>query len=310
MNFSDISRGGKGRLLAAILSAAIAVGLWYMVSVRDKLDAQIEVNLDYTGIPPNLVVTEGLIHKIAVRLRGPERLLRSITQSNQTESVNLSHIKKGVTVVPLAAETLDARFRAFTIVDVQPPRIVIKADNVLERSISVHAVPESPLREGVLTVENITMTPATVQLRGPESLISSIASLPLIIRLDPKAAGRTVNQTITLDTPSLVTANPSSVKQYTITSGRVTVTRRWPVTVVGGDRRRHQVEPREVELTVEVPEALARSGRYLDELEIVCMLPDIAPGKSVRLPLQFRPPEGMTIISPAVETVIVTRKAH
>lgn len=77
-----------------------AVGMWYVVSVRDRLEAQVEVNIDYYGIPPNLVVTDGLISKITVRLRGPETLLRSIPQQRLTQAVDLSDIKKGVTVVP------------------------------------------------------------------------------------------------------------------------------------------------------------------------------------------------------------------
>lgn len=77
--------------------------------------------------------------------------------------------------------------RAFELVDVQPPRIVITADTLAERSVPIRAVLESPLRSGALTVENVTVSPASVTLRGPEGVISSINNLPLGIRLDPKA---------------------------------------------------------------------------------------------------------------------------
>lgn len=296
-------------LLSIFLALGIAVGMWYMVSVRDRLEAQIEVNLDYHGIPTNLVITDGLINKAVVRLRGPETLLRSATQSKIIQSVDLSSIKKGTTVVPLAVENLGARFRAFDLVDVQPPRIVIKADNLMERSIPVREVVESPLRGGALTVGDITVSPATVTLRGPETLISPLSFIPLTIRLDPKDAGNTVQQNITLDTPGMVTATPPSVKvQYTITSGRTVVSRRCKVDVQGGRGRRYSIDPPEVTVMVEVPEALAKNGRYLGEMDVSLVAPELSPGESTTAPLHFKLPEGMTLLKPTTEEVTISRK--
>ena len=205
-------------LLSLFVAFAVAVGMWYVVSVRDRLEVQLEVGIEYNGIPPGLVVTDGLVSKVQVRLRGPEILLRSISSRSLTEAINLSNIKKGTTIVPLTSDNMGPSLRAFELVDVQPPRIVITADTLAERSVPIRAVLESPLRSGALTVENVTVSPASVTLRGPEGVISSISNLPLGIRLDPKAAGTTVEQTLLLDTPSLVTSNPASVKvQYTIT---------------------------------------------------------------------------------------------
>ncbi|MBO4301417.1 MAG: YbbR-like domain-containing protein [Desulfovibrio sp.] len=290
-----------------LLALLIAVGMWYMVSVRDRLEAQVEVSLDYIGVPHNLMITEGLINKVVLRLRGSETLLRAVTRGNLVQAVDLSSIKKGTTIVPLAAEHLDARFRAFELIDVQPPRIVVKADNVMERSVPVRAVVESPLNSGALTVENVSVTPATVALRGPESIIADISHVPLIIMLDPKAAGTTVHRTIALDTPSLVTPSPASVKvQYTITSGRTVLTRRCKVMFVGGARRQYTVHPSEIDVLVEVPEALARNSRYLKEMEVSVAVPDIGPGESAKLPLHFRLPEGMTLLNPLSEEVTVT----
>ena len=309
-------------LLSLLVAVLAAVGMWYVVSVRDRLEAQVEVNIDYYGIPPNLVVTDGLISKITVRLRGPETLLRSIPQQRLTQAVDLSDIKKGVTVVPLGGDNLGPTFRAFELVDIQPPRIVIKADTLMERSVPLRTIVDSPLRGGALTVENVSVSPATVVLRGPEDVVSDISSVPLTIMLDPKAAGTTVHQTITLDTPSLVTANPPSVRvQYTITSGRTVVSRRCKVelagenglnkedyALVGETRRQYTVEPEEVTVLVEVPEALAKSARYLGQLEVSVTPPALEPEQSKKVELRFRLPEGMTLLNPATEEVTVSRK--
>lgn len=306
--------GDKSRLVRAphALSMLIAVLLasimWYAVSVRDRLEAQVEVNIDYYGIPSNLVITDGLVSKLTVRLRGPETLLRSIPRERLTEGIDLSHIKKGETVVPLGKDELGPAFRAFEVVDIQPPRIVIHADTVLERSVPVQARPESSLHGDALTVENLSVTPGTVILRGPEQVINTLTRIPLAIKLDPKAAGTTVQQNITLDTPSLVTATPPSVRvRYTITSGRTVVSRHCNILVDSDADHKYTVQPGDITVLVEVPEALAKNAKYLNDLAVSVLPPAMEVGETRQVKLRFRLPEGMTLLNPANDDVKVTR---
>ena len=107
----------------------------------------------------------------------------------------------------------------------------------------------------------------------------------------------------------MVTANPPSVKvQYTITSGRTVVSRRCKVELAKESRPFYTVEPDEIAVLVEVPDALAKNGRYLGEMDISLITPDIPPGESVKVPLRFKLPEGMTLLNPVTEEVTVTRK--
>lgn len=308
MKSSDFFRRAPN-LMSMLVAVLAAVSMWYVVSVRERVEAQLEVTLDYYGIPANLVITDGLINKAIVRLRGPETLLRSVTQGKLTQAVDLSRIKKGVTVVPLTAEHLGPVFRAFELIDVQPTRIVVKADTLIERSVPVRVTVDSPLRNGVLTVENVKVTPATVILRGPETVVEEIASIPVPIMADAKAAGSTVHQVVTLDTPSLVTAVPTTVKvQYSITSGRTEVTRICKVEILAENRRLYLVDPDEVSVQVEVPEALAKNASYLGELGATVSPPDMDEGESRKVELRFRLPEGMTLLNPGTEEVTVSRK--
>ncbi|MDY0259705.1 MAG: CdaR family protein [Desulfovibrio sp.] len=308
MTSSRLSRRSP-HLMSMLVAVLAAVSMWYVVSVRDRVEAQLEVTLDYYGIPANLVITDGLINKVLVRLRGPETLLRSVTQGKLIQAVDLSHIKKGVTVVPLTAEHLGPGFRAFELIDVQPPRIVVKADNLIERSVPVRVAVGSSLSNGALTVENVSVTPANVTLRGPEAMVEDIASVPVPIQADPKAAGSTVQQVVTLDTPGLVTPIPPTVKvQYSITSGRAEVTRSCKVEVLAENHRQFTVTPAEVSVHIEVPEALVKNAQYLKQLEATVSPPDMAEGESRKVEIRFRLPEGMTLLNPGTEEVTISRK--
>ncbi|MDR0816224.1 MAG: YbbR-like domain-containing protein [Desulfovibrio sp.] len=296
-------------LFSLVIAVLTAVCLWYVVSVRDRLEAQVEVGIDYFGIPPGLVVTDGLISKVVIRLRGPEILLRSVTQQRLVRAVNIASIKKGVTVVPLSSDTMGPSFRAFEIVDIQPTRIVINADNLTERSVPLRPILDSPLRNGALTVDNVSVTPASVLLRGPEKVVSAISSLPLTIMLDPKATGDTVSKNIVLDTPSLVTAAPSSVQvQYTITSGRTVLSRQCKVNLITENSQLYDISPTVITVLVEVPEALSKNTSYLEQLDVNIVPPSIEPGQKVKADLRFRLPAGMTLLNPPAEQVMIIRK--
>ena len=105
-------------LFSLVVAVLTSFSIWYMVSVRELRETQIDIIVDYFGIPADLVITEGLVNKITVRLRGPETLLRAFTQRHLVRSVNLSNIRKGVTTVPLTNEFLGQAVQTFEIVDI------------------------------------------------------------------------------------------------------------------------------------------------------------------------------------------------
>ncbi len=294
--------------LSIILSVCIATALWYMVSIRDRIEMQIDVNMDYIGIPKHLIVTDGLIRTVTVRLRGPEALLRNITTRHLRQQIDLSHIKKGVTVVPLTAEKLSGYYRAFDVLDVQPPRIVVKADNVLERTIPVQPEVISNLRKGAITVTDIKISPSTVTVRGPESLVGDLTSIRLPLEIDTRATGSVTQPSLSLDAPGLVTITPSNVQAtYTITSRRVVVEQKYPVIIASDTPENYKLDPAETVLKIEVPEALAKSKPYLGLLKLSVIPPaDMTENVPQEVPVHLRIPDGMTVMQPHLEQVTVT----
>lgn len=295
-------------LIGMFVAIAASAVMWYVISVRDRIEGQVEVNITYTDIPPNLIVTHGLVNKITVRLKGPEALLRSLPHERITENISLATIKKGVWPVPIPSQHLSPALRAFEIIDVDPPRIVVTADTLEVKSVPVRTEFVSPLKGVELSVENWSVSPATVVLRGPESVVSHKNDIPLTITLDPDAVGTTVQQTLTLDTQSFVTATPASVRvRYTIASGKETISRRCSVHVFQDATHRYSVDPKEIELKVEAPQALAKSSSYLAGLKASATPPAMEPGESKKVKVEIKLPDDMTLISASPEEVKITR---
>lgn len=298
----------KPNFFMATLAVIVAILLWVLVSRRDWVETEIEVNIDYNNIPANLVVTDGQISKLLVRLRGPEALLRSLTRDHINYPINLSGIKKGDNIIPLSPERLGARMRAFNVIDIQPTRIEIIADALTQKTVPVRVEFDSPLSDEALTIENQSASPSTVVLRGPEKVLSDISFLPVIVRPDPKITGKPQKLEITLDTQSFVTATPSAVTvQFTITSGRRELSREVPVSIAGDLIDHYQITPEAIKLLIEVPEALSKDTKYLGQCKATVAPPPMQEGEILNLPIAIVTPEGMKILSPPQKEVIVKK---
>lgn len=285
-----------------------AVGMYYYVGMREMLETQIELNLDYTGIPPDLIITSGLENSVKVRLRGPETLIRSIPRDLRSETVDLSGIKKGDNVVPMILPETSAKFRAYDIIDIIPTNLTIKADTILNRTVPVRVVPQSPMGTNVVTIGNQSLSSSTVTLRGPESIVSGISHVEAFIHPNSQEVGKPIEQTVTIGTPSLVVATPSTVRvQYTITSGRTVISRNCKIKIKGSESQNYSISPSSINILVEVPEGLAKDEKYLSQLQAVVDAPHMEIGEHAKVKLRINLPEGMKQTNPGIDEVTITR---
>lgn len=297
----------KTHWLLLALAFLSALAMWYTVTVRDRLNVQLDIRLDYKNIPDNLIVMDGLLNKVTVRIRGPQTLVRAINPQDLSQVINLSQIKKGSNVIPLVSEKLESNIRAFEVVEVVPPRLILEVDALIERALPVKPALKSLLNGSALTVDGMAVVPPNVTVRGPESMVSSMRHVNLNIPLDPNAAAGIHSQIFALDLPSLVTANPGAVKvEYTITSGRKELVLQREVLIDAPDKRNYSVVPHTVSLRVEMPEALFKNNAYLNRARITVTPPTMKGGSSVLVPVHMEFPDGMRLVEPGQSTVTVT----
>lgn len=290
-----------------LLSFCLALGMWYGIAVRDRLEAQLEVRLDYKGIPEHLVVTDGLINKMVVRLRGPEALLRAINPQTLIQVVNLSKLKKGTNIIPLNLVEGSPTLRAFELVEIIPPRLTLQADNLAERGLAVIPDLKSSLGKAV-KVSNLRIIPPSITARGPESVVNAMKSVPLTIPLDLTLPPGPHTQTLALALPPQVTASPSSVRAtYAIVSERVEILLERAINVDVQDKHGYAVTPGNIAIRVEAPEALAKNAHYLEKAAVNVTPPLLAPGEQAGVTPRADLPEGMTLLDPLPAEVTVTK---
>jgi YbbR domain-containing protein len=191
-----------------ILAFTLALTLWYGVSGSEKLESQLEVRVEYHGLPPGLVVRKGYIGKVSLRLRASAGVLRSITERDFSVLMDLSGVREGENILAVNPAYLPMR-GGVEVIEVAPSRIELDVDSLASRTI-----PLTPLVQGAVPgamETTVTFVPPEVTISGAASLIRDIDKLEIPVRIDlPQAPGISESRR-TLPLPDGVDADPAEV---------------------------------------------------------------------------------------------------
>ena len=283
-----------------------SVGLWYTLSAKDQVERVFELRLDYKGLPPGLVITEGQLNKVSVRVRGPMELLRSSIGREQSYTVDLSGVTKGNTVIPLVWDRLPES-RAYDVLEVIPSRLVLRVEEIMEAKlpvkVSLRTAPVTPS----LRLRDVEVQPPTVTVRGPQSAVSALKEVTAEIPPDLQGEDKLVTDEIPLFAPSSVEVSPQVVS----VTRRLDVRRRTLTLqrdIVMEDETL-SAQPSRVSIVVSVPQALARDSNYLEQFQ-VSLSPgtgDVITPETASVSLQVTGPQGGRVIKLTPETVSLVR---
>lgn len=295
------------RITTVVLALLMAVGIWYVVIGSEQVDAQFDMRLDYRGLPEGLVVRNGMVNKITVRLRGSAELMRGLNSRDLTYTVDLAGMQRGANVLPLTADTMP-EFRAYEVLEVIPARLMLEVDVLTERVLPLEAVfvplpDDSPLR-----VSDISLTPAYATIKGPETVVNPLQSLS--VPYDPAREMAVGNKAITVAVSApeqVIVTPPVTTLRYSLSLKTREVALERIVQMEAPNRNLFTLEPRRVRLRVEVPEGKVEDAEYLAAIRVVVQPPaNLEPGTAdpaIVLPLL---PEGARLVAVEPASITVT----
>lgn len=295
------------RVSVVIVSFCLAVTLWYTVTVRDKVESWVEVQVVFKGTPDNITINEGLINKLAVRVRVARGLSQGLTGRNVTAVVDLSSISKGSNAIAITREMLPFN-SAYEVIEISPSRIVIEADAIALREIDVESWFDGKLAAD-LFVKSISFNPRKVSIQGGEKLVTGISRIRIPVALSADVPVGVSRQTVAVPAPASVTVTPPQV-EVELDVGVKTRQMRFTRSVVPTayvDGRKFTITPARVAIVAEIPESVSRDEKVLEAIVAGVVLPpdiDVAPGT---FPVSVVLPENAALVS--VTPVEVTVKA-
>ena len=95
----------------------LACGLWYVIVGNAHIESIIAVRVEYQSVPADLVVSEGMIDVVKVRVRASAELLQRLANRDLAYPIDLSKIESGANVVPIEIAQM-VSFNGFDILGV------------------------------------------------------------------------------------------------------------------------------------------------------------------------------------------------
>ena len=306
-NTKEPQKGNWRYLLVAFL---LALGLWYTLNAREQIERVVEVRLDYKGLPTGLIVTGGQLNKVSVRLRGPQELLRSMTNREISYTMDLSGVTPGKNVIPLTTgENKPPELRAYEVLEVTPSRMILEVDKIMETNLPVKvALRASPTASSV-RLKDLVVDPPQVTVRGPASVISSMKEIQAEIPVDLAAEGKAVSEEVPLLAPPAVELNPQVVKvTWKIDVKRRTLSLQRDI-IFEGENPNVSAQPSRANLMVSVPQAMVKDAGYLAQFQVSVPSDTVMPAEdgAVNAPLQVAVPQGGRVLKISPETVSISR---
>lgn len=272
--FNAISRNLGLKFLALFL----AVVLWFMAVGRERAEVGLNVPLELVNFPPNLVVANQLPDGISVRIRGSVNLTRQVANRQLRFSLDLAGAKKGSNEFTLSPDSLKLP-RGLEVTRLTPSTVAVELEGLETKNLSLLPVIKGEPVIG-FTIEDITLEPKQVVVKGPSSLMNKVD----ILWTDPIDVTQLSKTTTVAARPSLPDvamslAEPVEVKAH-IRIGEKIVTRVFkavPIEAINTDKN-YRLEPGQADLTLKGPLGTITEIATGKAMHVRVNLADLGPG--------------------------------
>ncbi|MFW5498518.1 MULTISPECIES: CdaR family protein [unclassified Maridesulfovibrio] len=289
----------------AALAVMMAVLTWYLVTGRDLVETWVEFPLEIINPPQGMIIQDGMISKVSVRLRGPKGLIRNLDTKKTAYSLDTGHLVVGNNPVTIVPENMGLG-SALEVVEISPSHINLVMDMFVKKRVRVVPSWEGELHRDY-TLKKKYSEPDEVTLRGPASVLKKIEQVKTQrIMLDTDSPGNWRGE-VPLQLPDTVESNPGLVSvglDFAVRSGKMWV--KVPLYILGPDDVDFAPSQNYVRLLVEGPKPFFRKKGFRDEITASIDLNATIPIGDNVVSYEVTLPKGCSVTKRKPEAITVT----
>jgi YbbR domain-containing protein len=193
-----------------LFSLILAVSLWVALARDPIAEVALDAPIEFQHMPDNLEINSEHVPSAQVRVRGPERLVRSLRSDQVHVEVDLSNAKPGERTFNLSAQQIREP-RDVTVIQVVPSQFQLSFDVRERREIQVHPRVTGQFATG-FHIGRLIANPDHITITGPRGRVEEID----FATTDPiDASGLTGAQTFSTNVyvpdPLIQVMNPTPV---------------------------------------------------------------------------------------------------
>lgn len=191
----------RQNLSLKVFSLVLAIVGWYVVRGEEERVKDFAVPLEYVNLPATLDLSGRVVDTVAVRVRAPEPVLRTIAEDRLTARIDLSRAPLGEQYIQLTLGMIHVPGGA-RVDQVTPDLIKVRIDRRIRRDVRVVAEFAGSPPTGFQKIRH-TIVPPIVTIEGPANEVTKVPrALTGTILLDGETADYEVEATPIPDAPS------------------------------------------------------------------------------------------------------------
>lgn len=175
-----------------ILSIVFALLIWAWVQTQQIVTQRTRADVRWS-IPADSAWLDPVPKTLVVTIKGPQGLVRNVRERALRYDVDLGDAEMGKRSVDFIARAIKGMPEGVEVVQISPPAIDAELDHRMERTVRVVPATIGDVGEGY-RLEGITLSPNTVRIEGPRSLVRGIAEISTdVIDVTGKVQNETIN---------------------------------------------------------------------------------------------------------------------
>ena len=164
-----------GNIGLKVLSAALALSLWFFVTYRGQSEMAIDAAIEFKNIPKGIEMLRQNVRRVNLNISGHERILKDLRPMDVRVIVDLSDAKKGEAVYFFDKDSI-AVPRTVKVLRMEPTSIKVVFDESASKTVPVKAHITGTLEEGY-RIKAIEVKPSSVEVEGARTEVNRIALL-------------------------------------------------------------------------------------------------------------------------------------
>ncbi|WP_319467602.1 CdaR family protein [uncultured Pseudodesulfovibrio sp.] len=291
-----------------LLALAMAIFTWFLVTGREVVETWVDMPVVMTNPPEGMIIEDGLVDKLQVRLRGPKGLVGNLANQNLTYPLDVSHLKIGKQVVDIDSSKLPLT-STYEIIEVKPNRLKLTVDRRITKMISLEAAWAGKLHPDY-KLQEVVVSPDLVEIRGPETMLRKIGKAKVVMHEDfPDEVPRNWVEDVGLELPEEVEASPSQVRVEGFFGPKTReIWVKLPLDMELPDGFRAKVGQDYVRLLIEGPISLFRNNEYRKAMSAAVVFGPETVAGSFDLDYDVVLPDGCRLVKKNPETIKTTIK--
>ncbi len=165
--------------LIKVIALFITVALWLGVTgLRAPTTERLRDITLKSRVSDTIEVTNISVQEVDLLVTGDKRKIDQIKQENLIVVLDLTDVQAGDRTIQITSENVNVELpTGVRLEEVQPNKIAVKLETITEREIAVKVETEGTVPEN-FEVYSKTIAPQKVRVRGPESFIKLLDSVP------------------------------------------------------------------------------------------------------------------------------------